>query len=283
MSAPEGTPMIGYKILTHDNRPPLQGGDPLIPPGQSLPYALPPMVLDTSEDECAPGYHFCHTPEGAIRLVGLWPDGRPSRLYRVSATDAIQRGNKLRAATLTIEHEFTEAEWRDTVAAFSAPFAPFVAEMVTSQMLWREALSRPHRVEQAVETGLRAALDARGLSEWTVKRFPSARNAWSARAAWDAWSARDAQDAWIAWIAWDAAVVWIAWIARGAGVAWDAWSARAARGAKDALGWEFSALSEWTPGDPQKLTVGIRDAYRNGLGIALPTGPKELGWTMEAE
>jgi len=136
---------------------------------------------------------------------------------------------------------------------------------------------------------LRAALDARGLSEWTVKRFPSARNAWSARdaqdawsarAAWDAWSARDAQDAWIAWIAWSARAAWDAVVAWDA---WDAWSARAARGAKDALGWEFSALSEWTPGDPQKLTVGIRDAYRNGLGIALPTGPKELGWTMEAE
>lgn len=271
MSAPEGTPMIGYKILTHDNRPPFRGGDPLIPPEQSLPYTLPTVALDTSEDECAPGYHFCHTPEEAIRIVGLWPDGRPSRLYRVTATDAIERGSKLRAATLTIEHEFTGAEWRDVIASFSAPFAPFVAEMVTSQMLWREALSRPHRVEQAVETGLRAALDARGLSEWTVKRFPSARNAWSARGA---------RDAWVAWDAWNA---WGARAARDAWDAWDAWSARAARGAKDALGWEFSALSEWTPGDPQKLTVGIRDAYRNGLGIALPTGPKELGWTMEAE
>ena len=263
--------MIGYKILTHDNRPPLRGGDPLIAPGQSLPHALTPVAFDTSEEECGPGYHFCHAPEEAIRIAGLWPDGRPSRLYRVSATDAIERGGKLRAATLTIEHEFTGAEWRDALTSFSAPFAPFVAEMVESQMLWREALSRPHRDEQAVETGLRAALDARGLSKWALKRFHSTRaawsardaqDAWSARAAWDAWSARDAQDAWIAWIA---------------------WSARAARGAKDALGWEFSALSEWTPGDPQKLTVGIRDAYRNGLGIALPTGPKELGWTMEAE
>ena len=242
--------MTGYKILTHDNRPPFRGGDPLIPPEQSLPYTLPTVALDTSEDECAPGYHFCHTPEEAIRIVGLWPDGRPSRLYRVTATDAIERGSKLRAATLTIEHEFTESEWRDAVAAFSAPFAPFVAEMAESQMLWREALARPHRDELAVETGLRAALEARGLSEWTLKRFQSAR---------------------VAWVAWDA------WVAR------DAWGARGARGAWDALAWEFAALSEWTPGDPQKLTTGIRDAYRNGLGIVIPTGPEELGWTMEAE
>ena len=272
--------MIGYKILTHDNRPPLQGGVPLIPPGQSLPYALPTVALDTSAAECAPGYHFCHTPEEAIRIVGLWPDGRPSRLYRVTATDAIERGSKLRAATLTIEHEFTESEWRDAVAAFSAPFAPFVAEMAESQMLWREALARPHRDELAVETGLRAALEARGLSEWTLKRFQSAWDAWDAR---DAWVARDARDAWVArgaWDAWDARDARDAWDARGAWDAWDAWVARVAR---DALAWEFAALSEWTPGDPQKLTTGIRDAYRNGLGIAIPTGPEELGWTMEAE
>jgi glycine cleavage system H lipoate-binding protein len=31
------------------------------------------------------------------------------------------------------------------------------------------------------------------------------------------------------------------------------------------------------------LTVGIRDAYHAGLGIALPTGPHELGWAMDAE
>lgn len=227
--------MIGYKILTHDNRPPLRGGDPLIAPGQSLPHALTPVAFDTSEEECGPGYHFCHAPEEAIRIAGLWPDGRPSRLYRVSATDAIERGGKLRAATLTIEHEFTGAEWRDALTSFSAPFAPFVAEMVESQMLWREALSRPHRDEQAVETGLRAALDARGLSKWALKRFHSTR------------------------------------------AAWGAWGARGARA------WEFAALSEWTPGDPQKLTTGIRDAYRNGLGIVIPTGPEELGWTMEAE
>lgn len=53
--------------------------------------------------------------------------------------------------------------------------------------------------------------------------------------------------------------------------------------AKDALAWEFAALSEWVTKDPQWLTTGIRDAYRNGLGIAIPTGPGELGWAMEAE
>jgi len=34
---------------------------------------------------------------------------------------------------------------------------------------------------------------------------------------------------------------------------------------------------------PDMLTVGIRDAYRAGLTLALPTGPSELGWAMEDE
>jgi hypothetical protein len=267
MNTLKGTPMIGYKILTHDNRPPLQGGDPLIPPGQSLPYALPPVALDTSAAECAPGYHFCHTPEEAIRIVGLWPDGRPSRLYRVTATDAIERGSKLRAATLTIEHEFTESEWRDAVAAFSAPFAPFVAEMAESQMLWREALARPHRDELAVETGLRAALEARGLSEWTLKRFQSARDARVAWVAWDAWDARDARDARDAW---DARM------RRRGRVGREGWRTQGARGATRCMGVRGPASGHRDP----RADNGIRDAYRNGCH---PNGPGELGWTMEAE
>jgi hypothetical protein len=30
------------------------------------------------------------------------------------------------------------------------------------------------------------------------------------------------------------------------------------------------------------LTVGIREAYRHGLAIVLPTGTRELGWAMGA-
>ena len=29
-----------------------------------------------------------------------------------------------------------------------------------------------------------------------------------------------------------------------------------------------------------KLIIGLRDAYSNGLAISIPTGLKELGWAM---
>lgn len=65
---------------------------------------------------------------------------------------------------------------------------------------------------------------------------------------------------------------------------WDARAARdawAARAAWAALTVEYAAPQEWTKDDPLLLTTGIRDAYLLGLGIALPTGPNELGWAMD--
>lgn len=44
---------------------------------------------------------------------------------------------------------------------------------------------------------------------------------------------------------------------------------------------EFAALMGWVDIDPLRLTTGIRDAYAAELGIAIPTGPTELGWAME--
>jgi len=72
-----------YKVFTHDLRPPVQGGAPVWT-GQ-LPYDLPEVAVDTSGDECASGWNACSTPEDALRIAGLWPDGRPSRLFRIDA------------------------------------------------------------------------------------------------------------------------------------------------------------------------------------------------------
>ena len=47
--------MIAYKILTNDLRPPVQGGEPVLPTGYVLPYTLPTVACDHSQDECAPG------------------------------------------------------------------------------------------------------------------------------------------------------------------------------------------------------------------------------------
>ena len=42
----------------------------------------------------------------------------------------------------------------------------------------------------------------------------------------------------------------------------------------------FAALSGWTDQSPDLLTTGLRDAYAAGLEIALPTGPRELGYAL---
>jgi hypothetical protein len=63
-----------------------------------------------------------------------------------------------------------------------------------------------------------------------------------------------------------------------------AWDTRAAWAARTALTVQYAALNKWTAhDDPMLLTAGLRDAYRNGLGVALPVGPRTLGWaTNEA-
>lgn len=62
-----------------------------------------------------------------------------------------------------------------------------------------------------------------------------------------------------------------------------AWDARAARDARAALTVDFSSRNKWVDFDPLRLSLGLRDAYHNGLGIALPTGPDTLGWAMDEE
>ena len=62
--------------------------------------------------------------------------------------------------------------------------------------------------------------------------------------------------------------------------AWAARAARDARAAWAALVLWFSARRGWVSHDYQMLTVGLRDAYKHGLDIALPTGENELGWAM---
>jgi hypothetical protein len=137
----------------------------------------------------------------------------------------------------------------------------------------------------------RAAWDARAArAAWDAR---AARDAWDAWAAWAAWAARDARDAraaWDAWDAWDAWAARAAWDARAARAAWDAWDAWDAWAAWDArTAWAalavYTTVSHgWLKGyKADQLTIGIRDAYQAGLGIALPTGPKELGYSLDVD
>jgi hypothetical protein len=56
--------------------------------------------------------------------------------------------------------------------------------------------------------------------------------------------------------------------------------ARAAWAAWAALTLTYASANAWVKHPANLLTVGIRDAYRSGLEIAVPTGPDELGWAM---
>ena len=230
-----------YKVFTHDLRPPVRGGEPVW--SGALPHRLPVIDVDLSGAECAHGWNACATAEDALSIAGFWPDGRPSRLYRVETEiEVISRGDKLRAATWTITEEL---QVDDAIRSLSRRwFGDLHEVMADEQLAWRAALARPMRDQALVEQGLAMALDARGL-QWSIKRFRSARDA---RVAWDA---RDARDA------------------------WDARDARAA------LTTQYASRRGMISCRPDRHTIGIRDAYHAGLGIALPTGMDELGWAMD--
>ena len=271
--------MTGYKVFTHDFRSPIQGGKPVW--DGTFPYTLPTVPLDTSRDECGSGWNFCINLANAFTIVGWWPTGRPSLGVVIEpAPDAIQRGTKWRTSAGTLVRAATEEEISAAIDETSVTaFGRHAAYMADEQRAWRTALSRPQRNAAAVECGLVEALAARGL-QWSLTRIENARDAWDARGArddWDDWGARDARDARDAWGARDAC---------GARNAWGDWGVRGDRGPRDA--WDawgaltvaYASVNGWTGTSANKLTVGLRDAYANGLEIAMPVGMTTLGWTM---
>ena len=259
--------MNGYKVLTSQLMSPVQGT--AIPwDGITLPFTLPQVKLDTSANECGAGWNFCRDAEQALRIGGFWPDGWRSIVVSVEAKDALVRGDKCRAATLTITGIVAESAIEEAVRGLSAKwFGEDVDRMAAQQLAWRRALGRPGRDAAAVVVGLKQALDARGLS-WKSREYPSARDAWAA------WDARDTRDAWAAWDARDAWDTRDAWAAR---VSWDAWAARDAR---VSLIQYYAGLRGWVKSPEDRLTVGIRDAYEHGLALAVPIAKAVLGWVM---
>ena len=297
--------MQGYKIFTHDLCSPIQGGTPVW--DGETPYDLPTVELDHSPKKCAEGWNFTEDIETGLRIAGMWPNGWPSRVFAVETTgEVIVREEKRRTDQLRILHEVDEAEINEAIFRFSTLFGPHQQRMADSQIAWRRALGRPFHDPDKAQEGLREALRARGLT-WQLREFKSAsdareaREAWDAKVAWEAnaagaaWAAREAWAAWTAWtaweaweanaarVAWDAKVAWDARVARAAWAAWEmmeAWASWAAWAARAALVLQLAAQHEWVKRPPMLLSIGLRDAYENGLAIALPTGHHELGWAM---
>lgn len=272
-----------YKVFTSDLRSPIRGGEPIW--DGSLSHELPTVEVDKSDVECGTGWHACEYLADAVRIGGLWPNGRPGRFFRLEmSAPVIERGDKCRSSTWTI---LEEIEPRVAIKAFSLRyFKDLKDEIADEQLAWHAALGRPKRDNAVIEAGLELALQTRGL-DWELRRFDSARDARDARAAWVARDARDARDAWVAWDAWDAWVAWAAWDARDAWAAWDtrdawdAWATWDARDACDALIIFYTSKRGLIDQDSHFLTTGLRDAYRHGLGVAVPAAKNVLGWAMD--
>jgi hypothetical protein len=258
--------ITAFKVFTHDLRLPVQGGGAPIWSG-TLPYVLP-------RDEA--GWLACGTPQDALCFSGLWPNGRPSRLFVVeTSAPIIKHDDRLRADTWTLIDEMVVD---DTVRALSRKWLGVHADvMAREQLAWHAALLRPTRNVTAVEQGLRQALETRGLP-WQLKLFNTTRDAWNARTGWNTWAAWNASAAKITWATRTTRATRDAW------GAWDAWHVTAAWDASaawDALIHYYAATMSWVPGPTDLFTVGLREAYTAGLAVALPTRPNELGWAME--
>lgn len=288
--------MLAYKVLTHDLRPPIHGGEPVF--DGTCPYELPLVAVDTSDNDCGAGHNACRKLSTALRIAGLWPNGRTSTAWVVEhPVDMVERGDKLRAARWTITRQCTDAEVAAAVREMSEPFGELAYEMAHEQLAWRHALMRPECDEDAVADGLRVALAARGL-DWTLRRFKSKCAAWDDLDDlddWDVWRARSyrpARDAWASsWAAkyawadrasdWDYWYVRSAWVAKCAKCAKCAKYASDAKDASDALTVYYAARRRWVNMPPNKLTAGLREAYQHGLAIAIPsTDTRELWWSV---
>ena len=200
----EGANMKGYKVFTHDLRPPIQGGEPVW--NGKVPFELPEVKLDESDEECSHGWNFTEDIKTGLTIAGFWPNGRPSRVFEVEAIGKfVQRKEKIRADKLLVLSEVKEDGINDAIKTLSEKwFGSLAEEMTQSQILWREALGRPLHKISKIEEGLKEALEVRGLKKWKLKKFKTARAARDARdardaraalAAWAAWAARDAWDA----------------------------------------------------------------------------------------
>ena len=168
-----------YKVFTSDLCPPIQGGEPIW--GGTLPFDLPTVELDESDKECGKGWNACRDPQTALKIAGFWPNGKPSRIFRLvpSATDGkvIERKDKVRAATWTIQAELTDQEVNQAIFEFSGVFGEFQQAMTDEQIAWRKALSRPNRDVELIKIAIQKAFDARGLTDWTIKQFETEKTA----------------------------------------------------------------------------------------------------------
>lgn len=280
--------VTAYRLFTHDLRSPIQGGLPLF--AGSVPHVLPAV-------SCLEWFAW-KTPREALQAGGLWPTGRPSRLFRLESEVPIRKSfDGLRASTWTIVEEIVGLE--EIVRELTVPWAHgLIDSLVAEQMAWRRALARPYAEAAKVEQGLHRALEIRGFSSWKLRRYPNVEAIWEdalsevPHAGDDSWGALDLVDAakekwskshgiprsgasglWVGWQEWEGVDFWDdIEISEAAGASYDA---------EAALNVWSAAKRGWLDCSPDVLTVGIRDAYEHGLASARPVATGVLGWSMD--
>ena len=294
------------------------GGTPILRDPARLPVTLPSIELDTTEAPHGAGYHYSASLAEAARASGFWPNGRPARCVSVVASsDTIERQlvtdygfddhvtRIRRASALTITALCADDEVRAAMHE-TVSWARTAVQIVEEQWAWYLALGRPRPVEETVVEGLQVALAHRQL-DWTLKRFGSAKEAWAARSQELHWPTLNEGDAWDRGDDWPDGGDWDevywqcpvepnltlgewrdqwyrtldAWEAQWD--RWDPWDVYVANQAKAALSHSVAVAEGWDSKSHcgNCLSDGVRDAYYHGLAIAVPTGPRELGYAMD--
>ena len=239
--------------------------------------------------------HVSLTAEDALRYDGLWPGGHTSRLFELSTDDTPRAsGARMQAKSWTVDRELPA---KDAIEELSAAFVDFESEMLEEQLLWRQALTPAKPDPAEVEEALREAIDARALRHWSLVRSPSPevlRRASTDPQGFFTWCGAATK---AAWEAWDKEADEDEAIDLARRVAWNAWyhpvmfDADEAYGAHDdvsprvsdiwaSLVTNYVGSQGWVDTEPERLTVGIREAYAHGLVLVKPTGRGVLQWAM---
>jgi hypothetical protein len=260
--------MIGYKVFTHDLCSPF-GGGPVW--DGSLPYDLPAAV-------CAVG-NVQMTAAHAVWFSGLWPNGKPCRMFLLVGLTSTNWE--------AVEEVPVELYLRELSDAF---FGDLSEGMYQEQLAWYKALSRPSSDKSKIITGLNDALYARGL-DWELKEFGSMRELIDA---YKQCSFADSLRAWDKWYTDDAIEATAKWMVHSFNTGVDArinvdyiWSARdfctkqvktTMHAVRNALAVYYVSKEGWVDIQADKLTIGLREAFYNGLDIVAPVGSSTLGW-----
>lgn len=231
----------------------------------------------------------------ALRRDGLWPGGRPSRLYRIEALGEVSAidGGVHSESWRVVE----QLEARAPLEAVSQAFVDFESEMYEEMALWRRAFDRPKDDVKLVETHLEQAIRARGLKHWELRKMPERQlrstklhgqsmyswSSMSAVLAWEAWEIESADEVYDVarrdgWRLWYQSTEWGEFSLEEPPSfddvpleCWDAWVA---------LSVFYTGSAGFIDVVPETYTVGLRTAYLYGLALVQPVDRGVLGWAM---